>query len=131
MNRRKIAKDKNKNQLIIGVRNRAALFEEAGAAFKRLDKKERIEPINRLYFPTAAFLWKQLSPQRLEALHTLRDQGAMSIRKLAGTLKRDYRAVHRDAQVLLSLDLACKQANGLLFVPWDSILIELTQTAAA
>jgi predicted transcriptional regulator len=131
MSTKRAKKTKNKHQLIIGVRSETEMFKEAGAAFERLDRKERVDPINRLYFPTAAYMWSKLSPQRLEALYALRQKGAMSIRKLAAELKRDYRAVHRDVQVLLSLDLVQKGDDQLLSVPWDSILIELAQEAVA
>src|SRR5262249_48381405 len=103
----------------------------ADSVLGKWNKGKHTESINRLYFPDARHMWKQLSPQRLALLQELAGhRNPVSIRKLSQEVKRDYRAVHRDVQTLLSLDLIEKASSGLLFMPWDSIVIELANVNA-
>jgi predicted transcriptional regulator len=58
-----------------------------------------------------------------------RQIGPVSIKKLAGSLKRDYKNVHGDVQLFIKLDLIKTNKEKLVFVPWDSISIDLSLAA--
>jgi predicted transcriptional regulator len=62
-----------------------------------------------------------LTPRRLDLLRCLHREGPLSVRALAQHLKRDYKNVHTDTQVLLEIDLIERTEKGLLNVPWDVI----------
>ena len=125
MNKTKISESKKQKQLLVGIRSNHQLFDELGTAFKLAEKGLPTKPVNHLYFESAANMWRKLTPRRMELIHTLHQQEAMSIRKLAGILDRDYKSVHRDVHVLLPIGLIQKTDGGLIFVPWDVILIDL------
>ncbi len=128
MSRTKVTEQKKQKQLLVGIRSEEALFDELGAAFKMAEQGLSTKPISHLYFESATQMWKKLTPRRMELIHTLRRHDAMSIRKLASILNRDYKSVHRDIQILLPIDLVQKTNTELITVPWDVILIDL-QTA--
>jgi len=125
MNKIKISEDKKQKQLLVGIRSNRQLFDELGGAFKLAEKGLPTKPVNHLYFESAANMWRKLSPSRMELVHALHLHGAMSIRKLAGILDRDYKSVHRDVHILLPIGLVQKTDDELILVPWDLILIDL------
>ena len=131
MTRIKAIGSKKQKQLLLGVRGEKELFDEVAIAFKLAEKGLPSKPVNHLYFESAAHMWKKLTPRRMELLHSLRQHGAISIRRLAAILGRDYKSVHRDIQILLPIDLVQKTATGLVTVPWTSILIDLQAIPAA
>ncbi len=128
MNKVKVKQSKKQKQLLVGIRSESELFDELGTAFKLAEQGVSTKPVRHLYFESAAQMWKKLTPRRMELIHTLRRHGAMSMRKLAAILDRDYKSVHRDIQILLPIDLVQKTNAKLVVVPWDVILIDL-QTA--
>ena len=125
MSRTKILEKKKQKQLLVGIRGDDELFDELSSAFKLAEQGLSTKPISHLYFESAAQMWKKLTPRRMELVHTLRRHGAMSIRKLASILDRDYKSVHRDIQILLPINLVEKTDAQLVVVPWDVILIDL------
>lgn len=115
-----------KKKLLIGTRTTAQFKRETLAAFKRAEAGlPGEEPIYRLYFENENILFKALSPKRMELLRFLRQEGPMSIRKLAINLHRDYKNVYDDVKHLLELELIKKKRDELLYVPWNEITIEL------
>ena len=131
MNKIKVKQSKKQKQLLVGIRSESELFDELGTAFKLAEQGLPTKPISHLYFESAAQMWKKLTPRRMELIHTLRRHGAMSMRKLAAILDRDYKSVHRDIQILLPTDLVKKTDAELVIVPWDVILIDLQAAGQA
>jgi predicted transcriptional regulator len=131
MNKTKVKQSKKQKQLLVGIRSEDELFDELGAAFKLAGQGIASKPVSHLYFESTAQMWKKLTPRRMELVHTLRRHGAMSMRKLAAILDRDYKSVHRDIQILLPIDLIQKTSDELVIVPWDVILIDLQTTGQA
>ena len=64
---------------------------------------------------------RAFTPKRWELLDKLKSTGKQSINGLARTLKRNYKNVHTDIQILLELGLVKKDQQGLIYVPWDEI----------
>jgi len=48
---------------------------------------------------------------------------------LAGSMKRDYKNVHHDIQVLERVGLVMRSADGRLIAPWKKIIAEIALAA--
>jgi predicted transcriptional regulator len=123
---------KHQRKLTVGVTSAKQAGDDFVRAWKRSEKGlPPVEPINRLHFTDTATLFKYLSPKRFELLQHLREAGPLSIRKLAAQMRRDYKNVHTDVKDLLYVGLIEETLEGLLSVPWDSIVSELPLLAKA
>lgn len=71
-------------------------------------------------FLTFASMMETLSPRRLDLLRHVRTHGAASTRALAGALRRDYKNVHQDVQVLEEAGLLVREGRRLS-APWDEL----------
>jgi len=118
-------------KLVIGISNLDEMGQRFISAWKRAEKGLPVDPTPHLYFENIMSMWKNLTPRRMELVHYLRNHKSMSIRQLAKSLNRDYKDVHSDVQSLLPIDLVQKDGDGLISVPWDSIVINLAETAVA
>ena len=115
---------------MIGVKGASESAEEFIQAWQQNQRKERIEQrIERLYFEDLATMLKVLTPRRLEMLKLLHQIGPSSIRAVAGRLRRDYKNVHTDLQVLQRVGLVARSADGRLSAPWKKIIAEITLAA--
>jgi predicted transcriptional regulator len=117
-------------QLLIAVRNDQQTADEIINTWHRSEKGLPTEqPIHRLYFDDSETLWKVLTHRRMHLLEILRQSGPLSIRKLAATLNRDYKNVHSDVTRLTALGLIELSKDGLYFVPWDLIDLQIPLVA--
>lgn len=97
----------------------------------RVDAGESVaEAGARLSFSSYRQLHALLTDKRMSLLEYVAQHEGLSIRQLAGKLKRDYRNVYDDVQMLAELDLIEKRADGL-FTPYDDIRIHKTLRQAA
>jgi predicted transcriptional regulator len=83
----------------------------------------------RLYFEDLPTMLKVLTPGRLEVLKVLHQAGPLSVRGLAGRMKRDYKNVHHDLQVLERVGLVIRSTEGKLTAPWTKIIAEIALAA--
>ena len=88
-------------------------------------------PDYHLSFESARSLFAELTPARLDLLHTLRKVGPCSIYALAKSAERNYSNVHTDVGRLEELGLIERTDEGAVFVPYESveILLPLAQVA--
>jgi predicted transcriptional regulator len=70
-----------------------------------------------------------ISPKRLVLIQHLRKAGPMSVRKMAGELKRDYKSVHGDVTLLVSAGLIMREAKDLVAVHWDELHADMRLAA--
>jgi predicted transcriptional regulator len=111
---------------IIGISNFNETFDELQAIAARLDNGERVAPADyRLNFATAAQLFAELTPKRMELLDTLKKSGPQSIYRLSKLVHRNYSNVHAAVAKLLELGLIAKNDEDKVFVPWDDIEIHV------
>lgn len=111
---------------IIGISNFNETFDELQAIAARLDNGERVAPADyRLNFATAAQLFAELTPKRMELLDTLKKSGPQSIYRLSKLVRRNYSNVHAAVAKLLELGLIAKNDEDKVFVPWDDIEIHV------
>jgi predicted transcriptional regulator len=107
--------------LDVGVKDARAIGREFVAAWKRAAKGRAVRaPSEGVYFADFATMMKFLTPRRLELVQTLRAAGPITVRALAQKLKRDYKNVHGDVQILKRLGLIGSEA-ARVHVPWDVI----------
>lgn len=101
-------------------RQQLAEFKEAWKRAKRGLLPQ--EPVDRLYFPDAATMYRAFSRSRLQLLSVLRRRGTISVLALAKALGRDYKNVYEDVKALKRFALI-HQGNGGVCVPFDRILM--------
>jgi predicted transcriptional regulator len=119
-----------KKQLSISIKRAGESAEEFVEAWRRAEQGNPPEqPIERLYFEDLATMLKVLTPGRLEVLKVLHQTGPVSVRALAGRMKRDYKNVHHDLQVLERVGLVTRSADGRLTAPWKKIIAEIALAA--
>jgi predicted transcriptional regulator len=114
------------NKAIIGITDWQATQRELRDLARRADAGEALPQADyHLNFASAAQLFSELTPARLAVLETLKRTGAQSIYALAKRLERNYSNVHGDVQKLLEHDLVAKDDAGLVYVPWEAIVIQV------
>jgi predicted transcriptional regulator len=119
-----------KKHLLVAIKGASELANEFAEAWRRTERGNSLEqPIERLYFEDLAAMLKVLTPRRLEVLKVLHRIGPASVRALAGTVKRDYKNVHHDLQMLERVGLVTRSPDGRLTVPWKKIIAEIALAA--
>lgn len=109
----------------VGISDEKEMNQEFISVWKKAEKGKIKAPQERLYFLDANTLLRILSNQRLALLHVLRHYGTMSIRLLSKELRRNYKNVYGDVQLLLQAGLIQKRKAQEIFVPWDKIQTEI------
>lgn len=97
----------------IEIRPKVDLESESLAAAKAFDQGKRVKPILGTYFESMQAVRKFLTDKRLEVWRTIRDQKPGSITELAKLLKRDFKSIHSDVNLLASIGLVkLKKSKG-------------------
>ena len=106
--------------------------EEMGARFvEAWHVAERGEAVARdhvTFLSLEAFV-SAMSPKRLALIQYLRTAGAMSVRKLAGEIGRDYKSVHSDVAMLVAAGLITREAKNQVAVHWDHVHADMRLAA--
>jgi predicted transcriptional regulator len=119
-----------KKQLSISIKGAGESAKEFIEALRRAEQgKPAEQPIERLYFEDLATMLKVLTPRRLDVLKLVHQIGPVSVRALAVSMKRDYKNVHHDVQVLERVGLITRSADGRLTAPWTKIIAEIALAA--
>lgn len=66
---------------------------------------------------------------RIQALTVLHEEGPSAIRALAKKLRRDYKNVHQDIQILERIGLVEETKGGLVAAPFNKIVAEIQLAA--
>lgn len=117
-------------ELKVHVEETGEFFRRAAGLARRLDAGERELAEAHLSFERLDLLLKTMTSSRWTLLRSLRQRGASSIRALAATLGRDYKAVHSDVTALIEAGLIDRDEAGRISVPWSRISAELDLAAA-
>ena len=114
----------------IEIREEEESVQEFVKAWRRAEAGEPSEePAERLYFQDLGALLKVLTPRRLELLKVLHLAGPESVRALAKRLKRDYKNVYQDVQMLERVGLIVRTADKRLSAPWEKVVAEIKLAA--
>jgi predicted transcriptional regulator len=98
---------------------RAANFMET------LERGERARPYFGIGFENMGQMLAVFTPRRWELLAAMRDTGPATTAALARHVRRDYKNVHNDIDRLVEWQAVEKDAQGLVFAPYDEIVVEV------
>ena len=98
------------------------------AAWKTAEEGRKPARDHLTFLSLEAFM-AAMSPRRLELMRHLRRAGPMSVRRLAGELRRDYKSVHREVAMLTATGLIERRATDEVAVGWDRAVTELDLVA--
>jgi predicted transcriptional regulator len=118
-----------KKQIKISVADAAASAKDFIDAWKQAEQGNRREPEVRLTFESFETLLKTLTPGRWILLKALHKGGPMSIRRLAAELRRDYKNVHTDVNLMKNIGLVERTEDNKVEVPWDIVEARLQLAA--
>jgi predicted transcriptional regulator len=118
------------SKLTIRVETEDVFWQRARNRAREIDAGDRTEQGANFSFATVERFLEVMTVNRWRLAEALRSQGPSSIRSLAGSLGRDYKAVHSDVGALIGLGLVERRDDGRVFVPWDRIELEATLAAA-
>ncbi len=82
--------------------------------------------VEKIYFKDEILFFKTLTPTRFNLIKKLHELGESSIRSLSKALDRDYKNVFDDVKALNQIDLILKNNEGKYYVPWQSIITEIS-----
>ena len=106
--------------------------EEMGARFvdawQAAERGEAVARDHVTFLSLEAFV-SAMSPKRLALIQYLRTAGAMSVRKLAGEIGRDYKSVHGDVAMLIAAGLITREAKDQIAVHWDHVHADMRLAA--
>ena len=89
----------------IKIRHRAAYESDLLAAARKFDRGEKIEAIRGDYFESIDAVRNILTPRRLQLWQVIRDQKPASIMGLARMVRRDFKSVYQDVQLLVAVGI--------------------------
>ena len=118
-----------RKEIQIGIGDSVSTARGFIAVWKRAEKNEKVKAEHRLDFENLESLLKTLTSGRWVLLKMLRKNGPMSVRALAGALKRDYKNVHTDVKKLELIGLVSRTNNEKVEVPWDIVEARLRLAA--
>ena len=102
-----------------------ASFARAAAAMKSARQGKPAQPYFGVGFEGVGELFSVFTPKRWELIGALREGGAMTVAELARRLKRDYKNVYNDCERLIEWIAIEKGENGLVFAPYDEIVVDM------
>ncbi len=118
-----------KKKMNVHIASDAAMNQAFINAWQKAEKSEQDQSEEHLYFEDAATLLKVLSNQRLSLLVVLHTLGSTSIRALSKELRRDYKNVYDDVQILKQAGLIHETSVKKIYVPWTKIHTEIDLAA--
>lgn len=113
----------------IGLATEEQVNREFIEAWHRAQKENIESPEENLYFIDPSTFFQVLSKRRIALLKALHSQGISSIRELSRILKRDYKNVYQDVQLLKKAGLIHQDAMKRIYVPWDKLKTEIKLAA--
>lgn len=106
----------------------ADMGERFKAAWKDADAGQSVTRDHVTFLSLESFM-AAMSPRRLDLMRHLRREGAMSVRRLAQGVARDYKSVHREVALLIAAGLVERRAPDEVAVAWDRAVTELDLAA--
>ena len=110
--------------LTVGKPMKAGLARVA-IAMKAVRQGKPAQPYFGVGFEGVGELFSVFTPKRCELIGALREDGAMTIAELARRLKRDYKNVYNDCERLIEWMAIEKDENGLVFAPYNKIVVDM------
>ena len=121
--------NKDKKNIKVGIATEQRVNKEFISAWYRAKKGEIKVSQERCYFLEPKTFFSVLSKRRIDLLQYLHVHDVSSIRSLSKMLKRDYKNVYQDVQLLKKAGLISMDDSQKIFVPWDKIHAEILLAA--
>ncbi len=116
-------------KLKIGLATEEQVNEKFIEVWHKAEKDEIRTPEENLYFIDPATFFQVLTKRRIALLKILHSQGVSSIRRLSRILKRNYKNVYQDVQLLKKVGLIHQDPEKGIYVPWDKLRAEIELAA--
>ena len=113
----------------IGLATEEQVNREFIEAWYRAEEEKIETPEENLYFIDPTTFFQVLSKRRIALLKALHSHGVSSIRQLSRILKRDYKNVYQDVQLLKKAGLIHQDNTKRVYVPWDKLKAEIELAA--
>jgi len=117
------------NKIKIGLATEEQVNREFIEAWHRAENENIKTSEENLYFMEPTTFFHVLTKQRILLLKILHKQGVTSIRQLSRILKRDYKNVYQDVQLLKKAGLIHQDSMKRIYVPWDTLKAEIELAA--
>lgn len=116
-------------RIYVEVMASSAAARRLAKAWRAAERGEPLEPA--VGVGSIAELTALLSPKRMELLRYVAEHPGLSVRALAGAVKRDYKNVHTDVVDLEERHLLERDDAGTVSAPYDEIVIRAPLRNAA
>ncbi len=116
-------------KLKIGLATEDQVNREFIEVWHRAERENINKPEENLYFIDPATFFHVLTKRRIALLKVLHSHGVSSIRQLSRMLKRDYKNVYQDVQLLKKAGLIHQDKMKKIYVPWDKLKTEIELAA--
>lgn len=103
----------------------SASLARAAATMKAARRGKAAQPYFGVGFDDVGELFSVFTPKRWELIGVLREGGAMTVAELARQLQRDYKNVYNDCERLIEWMAIEKNESGLVFAPYDEIVVDM------
>ncbi len=118
----------NDKQVNIHIGNARDMGARFAGAWHAAERGEAVARDHVTFLSLEAFV-SAMSPKRLALIQYLRRAGAMSVRKLASEIGRDYKSVHGDVAMLVAAGLVAREAKDQVAVHWDHVHADMRLAA--
>ncbi|EPS2592451.1 TPA: transcriptional regulator [Salmonella enterica] len=109
------------NTLTVIVLPEKDAWEQMGVAFEQaMTGKRPADPFVFAFSSIEELARVMLAPNRLNIINAMAGAGAMTIRELSRRVHRDFKAVYRDVQTMLSAGVIENEGNKIIF-PFDAV----------
>jgi predicted transcriptional regulator len=98
----------------IKIKTKNEFFRDVLGVAKNLDRSKKPQHLRGEYFESLEAVRNVLTEKRLELWRAIRDRQPNSLLELSKLVNRDFKSVHRDVSVLVSVGLIeLKKSKGL------------------
>jgi len=101
-----------KKEFVIQIQSVKDSLRDFAKVYKKLERGEKINPVEKLTFTNVNDFRKFITGKRLELLKTIKQKNPNSIQQLAKMLNRDYKSINTDLQILQKMDLVSKKREN-------------------
>ena len=121
-----------KREFVIQIKDLSSSLRDFAKAYKKLEKGEKIKPIEKLTFVDIGVFRKFATLKRIELLRIIKEKKPRSLKELERLSKRDYKSINTDLKVLKKLNLVDIKKEDNKSVPkinYDEISIKIPISA--
>jgi predicted transcriptional regulator len=118
-------------EFVIQVKNVKDSLKDFADTYKKINKGEKVKPVEKLTFVDIDTFRKFATSKRIELLKVIKEKKPRSIKELGNLTKRDYKSINIDLKILQELNLVEIDKEDYRSVPkikYDSITVKIPLT---